>query len=377
MPVSQPALSSSIDLSGLPVRVLEALTGLAAVCRAPLAAEPCPAAFEEAEHRIRESVNALGCEVLGAWIESLDDGALRVERAGQRRFRVAATPKTIMSTLGPVTYRRARYRHGASRASLVPVDESLGLVNDWLTRPAARLGLMMMGHCTAREAEEFFSEVGAMTPSASTLQRLAYSLHERWEGLGPQALESIRNTEDIPPGAVSASVSLDGVMVALRAGEDGRAEACWREAACGTVSFHDREGERLKTLYLARMPESGKHTLKAQLASEVAHIRLRWPRRARRRLFFGLGKRAFQFLKGELELIGMKLLGLLPEHCPAQLVEKMFETAVLLGERDHLGAQPLDNASGVKIAQGRVLGAQRLKSRLLAVDQSPQGRRKR
>ena len=49
-----------------------------------------PAAFEEAENRIRESVNALGCEVLGAWIESLDDGALRVERAGQRRFRVAA-----------------------------------------------------------------------------------------------------------------------------------------------------------------------------------------------------------------------------------------------------------------------------------------------
>ena len=45
------------------------------------------------------------------------------------------------------------------------------------------------------------------------------------------------------------------------------------EAACGTVSFHDARGERLKTLYLGRMPESGKVTLKAQLASEVAHIR--------------------------------------------------------------------------------------------------------
>ena len=104
------------------------------------------------------------------------------------------------------------------------------------------------------------------------MQRLAYSLHERWESLGPQALESIRNTEDIPLGAVSASVSLDGVMVALRAGEDGRAEACWREAACGTVSFLDGEGKRLKTLYLGRMPQSGKDALKAQLASEVAHI---------------------------------------------------------------------------------------------------------
>ena len=105
------------------------------------------------------------------------------------------------------------------------------------------------------------------------MQRLAQSMHERWEVLGPQALESIRDREDIPSEAVSASVSLDGVMVALRAGEDGRDEACWREAACGTVSFHNAEGERLRTLYLARMPESGKHRLKAQLASEVAHIR--------------------------------------------------------------------------------------------------------
>ena len=109
--------------------------------------------------------------------------------------------------------------------------------------------------------------MGAMAPSASTLQRLARTMHERWEGLGPQALESTRNAEDIPPEAASASVSLDGVMVALRAGEDGRDNACCREAACGTISFHDRQGERLKTLYLARMPESGKHTLKAQLAS--------------------------------------------------------------------------------------------------------------
>ena len=146
-------------------------------------------------------------------------------------------------------------------------------MNDYLTRPAAQLGLMMMGHCTAREAEEFFGKVGGMTPSASTLQRLTVTMQERWERLGPETLDGIREAEDIPQDAVTASVSLDGVMVALRAGEDGRAEASWREAACGTVSFHDAEGERLKTIYLGRMPESGKPTLKAQLASEVAHIR--------------------------------------------------------------------------------------------------------
>ena len=155
----------------------------------------------------------------------------------------------------------------------MPVDESLGLVDDYLTRPAAQLGLLMMGHCTAREAAAFFAKIGGMTPSVSTLQRLTRTMHERWETLGPETLDSIRDAERVPHEAVSASVSLDGVMVPLRAGEDGRAEASWREAACGTVSFHDARGERLKTLYLGRMPESGKVTLKAQLASEVAHIR--------------------------------------------------------------------------------------------------------
>ena len=218
-------------------------------------------------------MNGLGCKLLGAYAEGRDDGASRIERDGQSWFRVAATPKTIMTTLGPVTFRRARYRNGTRSTSLVPVDESLGLIDDYLTRPAAQLGLMMMGHCTAREAEEFFAKMGGMTPSVSTLQRLTLSMHERWESIAPETLKSIRAAQDIPPDAVSASVSLDGVMVALRAGEDGCADACWREASCGTVSFHDAEGKRLKTLYLGRMPESGKATLKAQLASEVAHIR--------------------------------------------------------------------------------------------------------
>ena len=273
MAVSPPPAPSSIDLSGLPPRVVEAAARVLALCREELRSEPRPEAPEEVELRVREATNEFARDVMGAVIENRDDGASRIERDGQSWFRVAVTPKTIMTSLGPVTYRRARYRSGASGASPVPVDESLGLVDDYLTRPAAELGLLMMGHCTAREAAAFFAKTGAMTPSVSTLQRLTLSMHECWESLGPEALGGIREAEGIPQDATTASVSLDGVMVPLRPGEDGRAEASWREAACGTVSFHDADGKRLKTLYLGRMPQSGKLTLKAQLASEVAHIR--------------------------------------------------------------------------------------------------------
>ncbi len=174
MPMSQPAQSSFIDLSGLAARVLETLTGLAAVCCAPLASEPCPAAFEEVERRVRESVNVLGCAVLGSWIERLDDGAGRAGRAATVPCGGDAEDDHERARPGDL---RARYRHGVGGLSFVPVDESLGLVNDWLTRPAARLGLMMMGHGTAREAEEFFSEMGAMTPSAPSSSPDASTAH--------------------------------------------------------------------------------------------------------------------------------------------------------------------------------------------------------
>ena len=144
MAVSPPPAPSSIDLSGLPPRVVEAAARVLALCREELRSEPRPEAPEEVELRVREATNEFARDVMGAVIENRDDGASRIERDGHSWFRVAVTPKTIMTSLRPVTYRRARYRGGASGASPVPVDESLGLVDDYLTRPAAELGLLIV-----------------------------------------------------------------------------------------------------------------------------------------------------------------------------------------------------------------------------------------
>ncbi len=193
MAVSQPLTRPSIDFSGLPAEVADAVAQVVEFCRGQAASDTTAETFETVETGLREVMNGPGCKLLGAWAESRDDGASRTERDGQSWFRVAATPKMIMTTLGQVTFRRARYRNGASSTSLVPVDESLGLIDDYLTRPAAQLGLMMMGHCTPREAAEFFAKMGGMTPpSVSTLQRLTLSMHERWEGIASETLKSIR-----------------------------------------------------------------------------------------------------------------------------------------------------------------------------------------
>ena len=273
MVVSQPSPSPSTILTDLPAPAAEAVSRVVALFDKHVGSGEGPDDFEAAERDALSAMKDVCCLVLRSVIESRDDGAGRIERDGQVWYRVEETAKMVMTSLGAVEYRRPRYRRDGASSSIVPVDESLGLVNGCLTRTAAHLGVWLMGHCTSREAEAFFGKMGTMTPSASTLQRLVKAAHGSWETIGATALDTIRAAEGIPADAVTAAVSLDGIMVPLRAGEDGRAEACWREASCGTVSFHDSDGERLHTLYLGRMPESGKVSLKAQLRAEVAHIK--------------------------------------------------------------------------------------------------------
>ncbi len=228
--------------------------------------------FAEVEMLVFDSVAATGREMLRNLIEARDDAAPQLMRDDKPWHRAGATHKTIMTLLGEVSYERSRFRRRGETMSWMPVDEGLGLMGGWMTRPAAEAAVMTVAHCTYQDAEQLLQKAGAMTPSASALQDLVTAVHEHWSTAEETVIPQVREAEGIPGAAVSAAISLDGVMVPMRPGEDGRAEACWREASCGTVSFLDREGTRLGGVCLARMPEAGMASLKARLLSEVAKV---------------------------------------------------------------------------------------------------------
>src|SRR5207244_2031283 len=54
--------------------------------------------------------------------------------------------------------------------------------------------------------------------------------------------------------------------------EDGTMGRSWHEAAVGTLAFFDAHGERLRTIYLARMPEPHKATLVGELEAELTSV---------------------------------------------------------------------------------------------------------
>ncbi len=44
----------------------------------------------------------------------------------------------------------------------------------------------------------------------------------------------------------------------------------WREAMCGTISFYDKEGKRMHTIYKANAPEYGKNSFKERMDREIS-----------------------------------------------------------------------------------------------------------
>jgi hypothetical protein len=130
------------------------------------------------------------------------------------------------------------------------------------------------------DAARMIADFGGMAPSASSLDRIPKLLSARWQEHRLEWEEALRAQDAVPKEATTIAVSIDGVHVPLKKTEvkdDPKNKNGYREASCGTVSYLDKDGNRLSTLRFARMPEAKKKTLKAQLTAEFDWAMARRP----------------------------------------------------------------------------------------------------
>ena len=238
------------------------------------------------EKKLHEMVCELECEVIAEELQRYDIDVPVIEVNGTRYKRVLRCEQTYLSAAGEIRAERAVYRNSAGdRESLCPMELRSGIVEGYWTPRAAELAAWSVAHMTPGESEQMFSRFGGMTPSRSSLDRLPKGLSERWESGREQFEKTLRSQEEIPGEAVTLAVSLDGVKTPMRDGrrkekreaarEEGKqtkGPAGYRDVCCGTVSLYDREGERLFTWRMARMPEKDSVTLKQTLKEEVDSI---------------------------------------------------------------------------------------------------------
>jgi hypothetical protein len=247
--------------------------------------------LEAFERELRALFAAAECEAVAQEIARFDVNVSVVRIDGVLHRQVLRCEETYFAAAGPVRVERSLYstRQEGERA-VCPLELRAGVVEGRWTPLAARQAAWVVAHLTPQEGEDLFGMLGGMTPSKSSLDRLPKQLGKRWENKRVEFEETLRQGEKPPRGAVTMAVSLDGVMVPMKDGERARkrAEASAEgrrtrgpaghaEAACATLSYFDRQGERLKSIRLGRMPETHKTTLKAMLAQEVAWARSKKP----------------------------------------------------------------------------------------------------
>lgn len=238
--------------------------------------------FEQFECDLHQQMVELEQELLAAELARYDVDAEQIEIEGVCYHPVWVDTEMYLTAVGEVSVKRHLYRPAGHNAkSICPLELRVGMVDGYWTPRAARQGVFVMAQLTPGEAESLFVELGSMSPSRSTLDRLPRELSRHWEAKRETWEVALRAQETVAEAAVSVAFSLDGVMVAMKAkstervthqteaGKHASGPAGQQEAACGTVSLYDAEGERLQTIRYARMPESKKATLQAQLQGEI------------------------------------------------------------------------------------------------------------
>jgi hypothetical protein len=271
-------------------RVDEALDRLRAFVDAHRAAAPAIGDLEEFERGLHAQVLEVEREVLGSELERLDLDVPTVIIEGVEYRRVVRCEQTYTSAAGPVRVERTLYRTRAGEEALCPMELRAGIVEGQWTPLGARQACWVVAHLTPQEGEDLFRELGGMTPSKSSLDRLPKRLSRNWEAERERLETALRRPEKVPAAATTLAVSLDGVMLGMKDGDrdakraktraEGRrpcGPAGFREVGCGTVSLLDAEGNRLHTIRLGRMPEKNKATLLAELKAEVEALLRRRP----------------------------------------------------------------------------------------------------
>lgn len=246
--------------------------------------------FDQIEQDLHRLFVAAEREALGRELARFDQDVPRVEIDGERYDRVLRCATTYNSAAGPLRVERSLYRHPSGGPAVCPLELKAGMIEGYWTPLAAKQASWAVAHLTPKESEELFEMLGNMTPSKSSLDRLPKALSAHWEAQRVDFEATLRQDESVPPEAVSIGVSLDGVMAPMKDGDrQGKREQAkaqgkspsgpsgYQEVGCGTISYYDRDGERLLTRRMARMPEGNKATLKSQLTAEVMGALLQRP----------------------------------------------------------------------------------------------------
>ena len=239
--------------------------------------EPTPQHTMDFERELSQLLREVGRRIMEWALNQLepkadDEAPSRIEFDNRLYRRRRQSPNAVATLFGPVTLWPRLYEPIRGRCrSIHPLELRLGIEAGLATPALAE----RVGHCATDHAQ---ADMLAMLQndhgvkwSCTSLRKVLGSLQT---GMGPHRepaqvdqllkwLEQARaSTGRFRP---TLSVGRDGIFVPLRHG-------VWQEGAAATISVLDRQGKRVGTAYLGRMPEPGQGTMSDPLSGLLQAI---------------------------------------------------------------------------------------------------------
>lgn len=181
----------------------------------------------------------------------------------QKHYRKYIAAGRYLTLLGEISIKRGIYQSNRSNQSICPLEKKLKFINDYVSFAAAEYICYNLAAMTLSEFVKHCRKWTLMKPSEGTVRRVLDYVGQFLEK--SDFLVRAHSEEEVSSDTVTLAISIDATSILIR--KEG-----WRHATAATVSTYDREGNRLDTIYIGRMPETGKKQIKVLLEKEVHTI---------------------------------------------------------------------------------------------------------
>lgn len=241
---------------------------------------PTPQGAFRFERRLKRLLDEIGRQII-QWAYNQSESThvsqlpLRLRLDGVEYRRNRKTPRTIACLFGPIRLWRCVYQAVVpEEPALFPLERALGVVFHLATPALADVVGRLTAELTQQQTLAVLRERHGVSWSVGSLRKVVAVLADTLEPLRQEAqvaqlLTWLRKAaKSRGKFAPTLAVGRDGVMVPMR--------PFWEEASTATVSVYDRRGQRLGTVYLGQMPESGQVTLTNHLTQLLLAVFERW-----------------------------------------------------------------------------------------------------
>lgn len=274
---------------------------------------------------------------LEQYIQAFDEDEPSLEEDGVQWHRSECSEKSFLTKFGEITlsrglyYRRDEGSRGIKQRARVPLDRAWGMQDRYAAADVVEALLYVSASMTPSEAAQLFAKLTGITPSTSLIYDVIQEDGSRLKEFVDDHEEKRWQEAEIPKETEVVVASFDGANVCLResgakrgrpaerpqnevpdkAESNNRASA-YRNVMVGAISAYkgrevtDTTGEsvwkpqRLRSYYLAEMPEQGFGTFRDRSMAALEQLEDQFPKEGVIKLLLMDGARnLWNWAKGE------------------------------------------------------------------------------